>query len=329
MSGRAQADSFFHLRWSTEIGCGWVGAVASSVGARVLFVKGPTLHRQGLREQRQSSDIDVLADPDGFESLCRAIEGAGWRERPSVTLATRVSRHSRTFSSPTWPCDIDVHRWFPGFLNDPRVVFDELWERKTYARFGSQLCPVPDRVSNTLILALHSMRGTQRQSRHLRELMFLERADFTAVELLQIRELASATGCSETLAPFLSALSIGTHEAPPQQDTATARALREWHERVDAGSHGAYMWILALRREKLRHRPALLWRALWPSDRDLLLSRPEVQDEFWAKTAARLARIGRGVRSLPQGVKAIWRHRSSGRSTSAATRAPTRRVGES
>ena len=63
-----------------------------------------------------------------------------------------------------------MHSFYPGFLADPAVVFDALWERRVRMEFAHRECDVPDRVSGILILALHSLRGATIQRRHADEL---------------------------------------------------------------------------------------------------------------------------------------------------------------
>src|SRR5689334_4083770 len=97
---------------------GLVQRLAESVGARVLFVKGPTAVAVGARPPRPSSDVDVLVDPASFATLCEAIEGLGWIRRVVPTHVPRAADvlfdHSAHFIHPQWPCDLDVHYLFPG-----------------------------------------------------------------------------------------------------------------------------------------------------------------------------------------------------------------------
>lgn len=59
-----------------------MASVGRAHGIRLLVVKGDALARMGLREPRVSADVDVLVEPDRFDELCAALEGAGWSERP-------------------------------------------------------------------------------------------------------------------------------------------------------------------------------------------------------------------------------------------------------
>ncbi|MFC8682655.1 hypothetical protein ACFT30_14145 [Microbacterium ureisolvens] len=289
-----------------ELGHALMQHDATGRGIRVLFIKGPAMHRHGLRGERVSTDIDVLVEPARFGEFCDAAIESGWRERPGSFISRRTTLHSRTFVREGWPCDLDVHGYFPGFLADPSTVFDALWERRESMAFAHHDCDIPDRVGGLLILALHCLRGASIERRHADELEQLVRVDLTAAERADAASLALATGSAATLETVLPRLGI---EATPPGDELKSAALREWRERVAAGSHGAYFWLRAFREARWSERPTIVWRAVWPTRRDLLTGRPETVDTVAGRVRARAARWARGVRSAPGGVAAIWGQR--------------------
>lgn len=291
---------------AVELNHAWVSSLAAAHGIRALIIKGPALARQGLREERLSADTDILVDPARFSALCDLVLAAGWRERASILIAEHTSPHSRTFVRDGWPCDLDVHRFFPGFLADPAVVFDALWARRENLDFAHQQRPVTDRAGSALILALHSVRSTQQQRRHPVELAQLTRVTLTPDEKSAVGTLALATGSAATLAEVLPQL--GIHVDAPTGELISPE-LREWRELVDVGAYGSYFWLRAFRHSPLRDWPRLAWRAFWPTDHDLLIARPEIPDAFWPKLRGRTARWGRGLRSLPRAARAIWQNR--------------------
>lgn len=299
---------------AVELGHAWLQSLADGRGIRVLFIKGPALHRHGLRAARTSTDVDLLVEPERFAEFCSLILAAGWTTRPGVLIAELRTQHSQTFLRDGWPCDVDVHSFFPGFLADPAIAFDALWARRTQLEFAHRMCTVPDRVGSILILALHSLRGASIQQRHADELEQLLRVELTDQERADAAALALATGSAATLETVLPRL--GVHVDAPV-DPAQAKALQQWRQRVAAGSHGAYFWLQALRDAPWSQRPRILWRAFWPTRHELLVARPETVDTLRGRTRARIARLGRGIRSLPRGVRAITRHdaRSTGDSS--------------
>ncbi|GAA5035535.1 nucleotidyltransferase family protein [Microbacterium fluvii] len=300
-------DSILQLAEADALASAWVQHLADERGIRMLLIKGASLSHHGLRDPRTSADVDALIEPGRFDELCDAILAEGWRKRPDILISRLTTLHSRTFLRDGWPCDLDVHSFFPGFLADPADVFDALWVARERLDFAHRTCDIPGRAASILILALHSLRGTRVQRRHVDELEHLVRLPLSAEEIAEIGALARVTGCVATLESVLPRL--GVHVEPTEAELASTD-LHEWRERVDSGWAGAYMWTVALRRSPWRERPRILWTAFWPSDRDLLLSRPEVQDRPAHKLLARILRWGRGVKSLPRTARAIWHNRS-------------------
>lgn len=302
------ATVLLRLDEADELAAAWVCALAERRGIRALLIKGPALHLHGLREERVSADVDVLVEPSRFEELCAAIAESGWTKRPSGFVGTLTTLHSNTYLRDGWPCDLDVHSFFPGFLANPADVFDALWQHRWVLSLAHRDCFGLDKVAGALVLGLHSLRGATIQPRHLDELEQLVRAPFTDGERDELGRLARETGCVATLESALPRLGV---DVEPSAAELASPDLRDWRERVTAGSHGSYFWMLALRKSPWRERPRILWRAVWPTRHDLLSTRPETVDTLSGRTRARLARWGRGIRSAPAGVRAVWAHRRS------------------
>jgi hypothetical protein len=221
-------------------------------------------------------------------------------------ITSRTSVHSRTFIRDGWPCDVDVHSFYPGFLAPPTEVFDILWADRVPMPFAHRRCDVPDRLGSALILALHSLRGKALEARHGRELDELLQIELDETERDRLADLAQRTGCAATLEDILPRL--GVHVNVSDDERSAAEVVR-WRRRVASGSHGAYFWIDAFRRGDGRERIAVVRRAVWPTREHLLLSRPETIDTVRGRLKGRISRWGRGIRSLPQAVRAIARHR--------------------
>ena len=295
------------LEDAVAVGWPWVHRLAVSHGVRALLIKGVALERHGLRAPHVSNDIDVLIEPARFDVFVAAIEHAGWRERASTLAGSVFTTHSHTFVHRDWPCDLDVHRFFPGFLAEPETVFDELWRRHEAIEVAHQSCPVPDRASSILILALHSLRGISALPRHAAELSHLTTTtrlgDDEAVDLAT---LARATGSDETLRGVLH--DLGVRLGPP---TPPSPELLEWRARVSSGGTAGYFWLTHLRRSRGRDRLRLIAHGIWPSRAELLLHRPEIADAALPRLRARVARWRRGLRTFPSAARALWRHRSA------------------
>ncbi|WP_243075649.1 nucleotidyltransferase family protein [Microbacterium sp. SS28] len=296
------AATILRLDEAVDLGHAWLQSLADERGIRILFLKGPALHRHGLRAPRTSSDVDVLVEPARFADFCADVLAAGCTERDAILISELTTLHSRTFVRDGWPCDIDVHSFYPGFLADPAVAFGALWRRRVAMEFAHRACTVPDRVSGVLVLALHSLRGASIQERHGDELQQLVAIELTDQERSDVAALALATGSAATLETVLPRLGIEV-AAPAGEESSDE--LRRWRERVAAGSHGAYFWISAFLTAPPAQRPRIALRALWPTRRDLLIARPDTVDSLSGRTRARLARMGRGIRWLPRALRAF------------------------
>lgn len=273
---------------------------ASRLGARTLHLKGIPLEMYRLRSSHQSSDVDILVETESLERYRNDLTASGWRVRESSFIARRSTLHSESFMHDEWPCDIDLHWRFPGFLKDADEVFEILWQRRRATNIAQQSIDIPDRLSSILILALHSLRGSAHQARHAQELEYLLLADLTDSERRELGSLALATGCAATLETVLPRMDI--HVCPPQHELSSAE-LRDWRDRVASRSSSGYFWLHAFRRAPLWEKPVVIWRALWPTRRDLLAALPEIQDNVRHRSRGRLARLGRGFRSFPDLVR--------------------------
>jgi hypothetical protein len=57
-----------------ELGHAVVDGAARDSGGRALAIKGRVSEHHGLREPRQSVDLDVLVEPVGFELLVARLQ---------------------------------------------------------------------------------------------------------------------------------------------------------------------------------------------------------------------------------------------------------------
>src|SRR3954468_14696535 len=137
---------------------GVVDEVARRAGVRVLFIKGPILTQQGLRDAHQSVDVDVLVDPSRLDDVRRGLEELGWAVRVPSTSARVLPLHSTTYAHPLWPCEIDVHDRFPGFLADLQQTFETLWSFRTTATVAGREVACPRPVAHAAIACLHALR---------------------------------------------------------------------------------------------------------------------------------------------------------------------------
>lgn len=309
--GNAPASSL-GLDDACALAAAWVSHVGERCGIRLLVIKGQSLAHHGLRPARTSADVDVLVEPPRFDELCAQVLAAGWRQRATTEIGAVAAGHSLTFLSDTWPCDIDVHRYFPGFLNDPAATFDLLWESRTHMGLAHRPVAIPSRAASILIAGLHQLRDGETRADRV-ELATLARARVGNSERAGLIELARATGALEPARGLLARLGIMASDLPPARDSPS---LRLWRARIDADASGAYFWMLLLKRTPPRERFKVLLRAVWLPRADLLIDDPAIRDTLPGRARARLARIPRGLLGLPRATRAMfsyWRKVSATR----------------
>ncbi|WP_394550953.1 nucleotidyltransferase family protein [Agromyces sp. MMS24-JH15] len=291
---------------AVELGHPLVLRFADAVDARVLFIKGASLEHHGLRAPHASADVDVLVEPARFDALVASLQESGWHERAKAPHEDAFITHSTTLVRDGWPCDLDVHRAYPGFLADPATVFEALWERREpLVRAGHEV-PIPDRASSALILALHSLRGSAKVPRHAHELdALVERlqgADTS--ELDDLVDLARATGAAATAAPFLERIGVDVRADVAAAAAAGDPEFTSWRRRIESGATVAHFYAELVDQTPWYRMPRLVFRALWPTEAEFRVIRPETPPGRRAALAGRWRRIARGLRDAPRVVRA-------------------------
>lgn len=291
---------------AVELATGLVQHLARRLDVRILVVKGPLASRQGLRERSVSTDVDLIVEPSGYRPLVAELGRYGWQPRPLPDFPRLMERHSRTFVKPGWPCDIDVHHYWPGFLADSEAAFDAMWDARESAPLGGQAIDIPNAAGTALVLALHSLREAgfaapdSRQMVEYRELIERCRqrddaAGFTA----RVHELARATGAEQTAAPFLTAIG-----RTPGGSVPDAAAFRQWqlHTRAE---HPVTAWLLELRQATWRRRPGVLWHGVFPSAEELRAIDHRIGPGRVALVRGWWRRFARGMRGLPAAARLL------------------------
>jgi hypothetical protein len=284
---------------AVALGCALVSYVAEDAGIRSLLIKGHALAEQGLRQPRRYADVDVWIAPESVSVFVQALLARGWHERGPNWVLDRVGSHSITLVNDSWPCDVDVHLRFPGFLAPDDVVFEELWRRRTTIMVGGRQITTTDRAGNAAVLALHSIRQEWNDSRedefeYLVDLM--EKDDDLVSETL---DLAAVVGANETLAPLFARLGV----VPRPGFRPSSRALREWSARRAHVSRTG-RWLSYFRSIPLRTWPREFVVAAWPSPQLFLQDHPEVPPTRPALFRARVRRLINGGSGMIRIVRA-------------------------
>ncbi|MEO6412236.1 MAG: nucleotidyltransferase family protein [Pedococcus sp.] len=287
-----------------------VARLAEEAGARILFIKGPTAIALGVRPDRPSTDVDVLTDRGGFVALCAALGGCGWQRRNTDTglrlAADLAFEHSAHFIHAEWPCDLDVHYSFPGFLAPEAVVFEALWATHTTVEVAGCVVPSPSVAGQALVVALHALRDPSRATSQ-QDLGHVT----TAVDNLddqQRRELiglALETGAADTAEPIL--LRAGASPSPH----TPSPLLRSWMLRQRYSEAAGSLWIEQFSRATWRERPRVLMRAAVPR-REVLLSSHLVDSASRRDVALlHLRRWRHGIAALPRSMSIVRSLRKS------------------
>ncbi|WP_299087676.1 hypothetical protein [uncultured Microbacterium sp.] len=149
--------------------------------------------------------------------------------------------------------------------------------------FAHRACPVPDRASSILVLALHSLRGTDEQPRHRTELEAVRALALSAPERDELAAAARETGAAAALPNLLPALGVSVDVS--SEDLRTPE-FREWHRKTAEARGAAASWLPLLLHARWRDKPEVIWRAVWPTRSDFATNHPEVPDR-WAPSCGR------------------------------------------
>lgn len=259
--------------------------VADAAGIRCVFVKGPALHHQGLREREQSGDVDVWCDPSRWDDLANALEPWGWAREPDPWRGTSV-HHSTTLAPLSWGCEIDIHRRFPGLTIDDGRAFEAIARHEVAVTYAGTRVAVPGRDAHAVLHALHATRpsvGTQ-VSTHDRRVA-RDALGSAAGSLRLARELGAEAALRAELAEIF----------PDYDPPVDAGIPRDWIHRAQPDLVHSY--LAALRTLPLRERLRAVRNLVWPPDDIALASARRAGTPTLDPGLARRRRLLRGIRS--------------------------------
>ena len=198
--------------------------IAEDAGIRLLLIKGQPATDLGVRAERPSVDVDVWIDPARQCEYQDLLAVHGWQQAMSPPAGVPWD-HATVLSHAHWPCTIDVHGIYPGFLTDPDIAFEEVWAHREVARIGSETCLVPGVVPAAAITFLHAER-----SRSISATGSDLQVAITRVERLSdderrgLEDLALRTNSQGSLLPLLRV--AGATVRPEQTPTSSSPARR-------------------------------------------------------------------------------------------------------
>lgn len=259
----------------------------------MLSIKGPAANYYGLRRDRVSADTDILVDPVDHQRYCELLEQYGWRPYFGRETPSLLPWHARTYTHPSWPCAIDVHRYFPGFFAEPQDVFDELWKGRSVLEVANTKILIPSLPTSAVIAALHAARHPD-SPRHVEEeaqvvdrLLFhfsdQERRDFYAT--------ASSGGAIWVLRHVIARGELG----PTIADASVDQMTRWSYQRTYGQESGAVGWLVELQHSRWLPRVQIALRALWVPRRHVPRSDPMRSPSHREAIAYNAARLQRGA----------------------------------
>ncbi|PPF69420.1 hypothetical protein C5C18_04425 [Rathayibacter tritici] len=289
---------------------------------RSLIVKGEGLHRQGIRAPMTSADVDLWVDPDRFDDAISLLAEMGWHRRAEALSWTLFVDHSITLVHPSWPCDVDVHRSFPGAFEADRVVFDRLWASKEELPLSDEVLLIPDSAHHLVLHALHQLRSARSAS----SATILAALEVHGASLPQkgreaIRAAAVELGAQTPMAALLTAWGV---PAPAEERYRRAQAL--WDVRRRSDRH-TFNWLHAIASAPWHLKGTLLLRAAFPTRADLEASHPGTTTTR-RRLRLRWERTVRAVRGLPSALSGFIRVARSGADVEPEPTAPAPEIAE-
>lgn len=281
----------FRVSDGVELAYLMVAKIARDEGIRALAVKGPAAAEYGLRSSRPVADADILVHPADFERLYRLLRQRGWHPRSGREAPRFLEWHSRTLIHDSWPCDIDLHRYFPGFFGSPEDVFETLWAGRRVRRETSGTVLVPSPAGMAAVVALHAARapGSERSRQDWAAVAHALRTLFSSAERHEFRDVTRVGRAQWVLRALFADAELGGPE-----DDATPEQKRIWRKnQLDVAEKSAALWLEELRSARVRRLIPVLLSAIWVPRHDIPRNDPErvpTRAESWAFQKARWRR---------------------------------------
>lgn len=236
-----------------ELAYGLISRVSQTNGIDTVFIKGPALHRQGLREQEHSGDIDVWVDADRVMDLAAQLEPWGWK-RLNERWEISPLYHSVTMVPGRWGCEIDLHRHMPGFSTTDHDSLGILLDNSETWDYAGVPTHVPGRQAHAVIAALHLMRPQQGRPVHQRN------RTFAVATLLAGGQEALAFAKTVGAGPALG--DVLATAFPGEEQAVRGPLPLNWRWRAEPDRLKRY--IIMFRATPLRSWPKMAFRSVWP-----------------------------------------------------------------
>jgi len=259
-----------------------VAKVAQHAAVDAVFIKGPVLHAQGLRDREHSGDVDVWIANECQVVLIAALSEWGWTAIPSDLTGTLLA-HATTLAPGRFGCELDIHHAFPG-IGDSAGALAIVRQSTTRVSFAGVDGSVPARNQHAVIAALHELRPPPGRpvamNRRAAGEAILSQAGASVVDT------ARALGAEAALSASLGAA------FPGFGNESMAPLPPNWWWRTAPTVAAAY--VRAVRLVSWTDKPRVARALLWPSRAYVL--RAGGNTGSTSRRSSRLRRIARGVR---------------------------------
>jgi hypothetical protein len=288
-----------------ELAYALTARVAAARRIPCVFIKGPALFSQGVRDREHSGDVDVWCAPERWDELADALIPWGWRRSPDPWRGTPVP-HSITMTPGTWGCEIDVHRRMPGLTLDDTTAFETVAGACLDMLYAGATVSLPAPDVHAVLAAVNEVRPAIGARGRSRATTAAAIRILTAVEgtAHRARELGALPALHDELVRAFGPGAVDEEEAAP----------RDWDWRTRPDTTRAY--LAALRAVPLRQRPRIFVRLLWPDDEVALASARRAGDPTNDPRRARTRRLIRGMREWARGRPLGEQRRRAGRGRS-------------
>jgi len=198
--------------------------VAEVSGVRLLLVRD----RPGADpDARTVASVGVWVTPGRQADYIGALLELGWSQSSSTPAGVGWGR-AVTVCHPTWPTTIEVHRFFPGFLEDQRIVFELVWDHHAERTVAGHEVACPDRIRAMVLTALHEAKAMDRAAEPEVGAVLLRRAA-DALTVSERSALLAFLRASGAAAAVVDSIPLLAAAPPPRADSPGAR--RAWWRR--------------------------------------------------------------------------------------------------
>lgn len=212
------------LRASKDRLLALVALETERAGLRAIAGGGSVFPIHGLISPRVSRAVSFIIAPSDVPAFVRLMRARGWAiEAPRRTL-TPLPRATLTLTHLGWPCSVRLHSVIPGFFNDPRFTFEELWSRRDSMTLHGIDVQILDKITTVMFAAHDRLTGDRvRPSVDSNLQYFLDqfRQALSPAECYELLGLVQRVGGGEELRPLLEGLGLDPGETVLPDDEYT------------------------------------------------------------------------------------------------------------